>query len=231
MIATTKRPGNVSYIDQCLDSLLEVGISRHVAVMNTDLEPNHELHNRMAQKYRHVRIVDRPDWLPAAKIEIPFSIVYGSMNHHMMLKAENDTEARKSWRTKEVLDFVHFSERMLYEYPTTPWFLFLQDDAVLKEEYRLSFHQNLRELIDKKSSPVFKLSRQGNVALLFHRAFLQSFAAYSLLRHDKLPIDWLLNCHTKELRGSKHIPIFRYFAHVGVQSSFQNNTQRNVDEV
>ena len=85
--------------------------------------------------------------------------------------------------------------QVLGDYPATPWFVFLQDDAVVLENKRSTFLAELQNVTQTETSPVMKLHKSGNVALLFHRYYLQSFASYAMLRHDKMPIDWLLDSY------------------------------------
>jgi len=119
---------------------------------------------------------------------------------------------------------------MLAKYPSTPWFIFLQDDAVLKIDEREMFPQTLKTLVEQQASPISKLNHRGNVALMFNRYYLQSFASYALLRYDQFPIDWLLDLHMKQVLG-KPPPIHHYFAHVGSKSTFAKNDRRAVDPV
>lgn len=228
MVTTARRPGNVSYVEECVDALIDGG-AKDIVVMNTDLETNPVLSETMATK--SVQVLDRPAWLPASDLNIPFTIVHTKFEQPKFDNAARDDQERKAWRSKEALDFVHLSHKMLADYPATPWFIFLQDDAILKEDHRQRFLQTMMALGRKGTIPVSKLNQRGNVAILFHRYYLQSFTPYALLRYDKLPIDWLLANHASEVLGVDNIPVLKLFAHVGVQSTYGKNDSRAIDAV
>ena len=236
MIPSAERPGGAFYLQQCVDALLRSGVSGSaISVMNMDAGANPKLHAYMAaleERGQRVELLERRYAKKKEELrvpdlrEFPFAVKPAELKSEGYEVAVKDNVERKVWRSKEAIDFVVLSRKMLLAHPETQWFVFLQDDAVLHRTVT-DLYATLRSLVEKYPLvSVFHLNKWGNVAIMFHRHFLESFMAYANLRFDLMPIDWLLS-HQKVALGTKD-KVLNLFSHVGLKSSFVQNDRSDL---
>ena len=231
MIPSARRPAGAFYLEQCVEALLASHVpAEAITVMNMDRDDNPNLYGffrELKKRGERVELMERNYVKPKKELKVDDLREFGFYVKPEEMKSEGyevavkDNLERKVWRSKEAIDFVVLARKMLLGHPETEWFVFLQDDAVLHKTIK-DLYATLRKLVNAHPSvAVFHLNKWGNVALMFHRHFLESFMAYSNLRFDLMPIDWLLSHHKRTI-GSKE-RVLNIFSHVGLKSSFVQN--------
>ena len=229
MVPSAKRPGGAFYAQACIEALLRAKVpGRAITVMNADVNSHPQLEaylrslNTRGTAVKSLERRYRANDLSVQNLkDFPFHVRPVETSDVGAQVAGKDTEERKRWRSKEAMDFVYISRHMLRTHEHTQWFVFLQDDAVLREEVKDLFGKLRDTIYANPRIPVFHLNRLGNVALMFHRSFLESYVAFANLRFDLMPIDWLLGKQKHALgTQDKLVDLFR---HVGLKSSFAKN--------
>ena len=167
-----------------------------------------------------------------------FDFDFIEMKHKWIKEAASDTIHRKNWRANQVQDFLYVMHQGLIVFPTTKWFVFIEDDAVFREENAdlttMLLNYNPTKLREEGniSRAFVRLNKgQGMVAQLFHREFLLSFIGYCSIRFHLVPVDWLLMLFL-ESNGLRYetSPVLNVFQHKGGHSSFTGNKARKVDK-
>ena len=234
MVPSAKRPGKAFYLSQCVNALLRARVpASAIIVMNAGVDSHDQLDayltrlERNGQKVKRVvRTYNSADLSVDNLKDFPFQVKPVERTDVGAQVAGKDPEDRKRWRSKEAMDFVYISRNALREHERTQWFVFLQDDAVLRAEVDDLFHSLRSAIASNPTIPVFHLNKLGNVALMFHRRFLESYVAFASLRFDLMPIDWLLG-KQKHAMGTKD-KLINMFRHVGLKSSFAKNDRSHL---
>ena len=240
LTVTGHRPKGAFYFGTTLKALQNAHVPASAILVNSYSGKNNTKLYEHLDKTNHTyvpRIITRQSHQPKPmRPEFDFDFI--EMKHKWIKEAASDTIHRKNWRANQVQDFLYVMHQGLIVFPTTKWFVFIEDDAVFREENAdlttMLLNYNPTKLREEGniSRAFVRLNKgQGMVAQLFHREFLLSFIGYCSIRFHLVPVDWLLMLFL-ESNGLRYetSPVLNVFQHKGGHSSFTGNKARKVDK-
>jgi hypothetical protein len=201
MIPSSKRPANSFYVDQTILAHEKATAQpSSIVLLDVDRANNTQLADFMqnqAVRQCPISVIRRPKIQYDSTILFDFQFAEKPDGRGRM--AAKDDPALKRWRSQEALDFMHVSKYALQNYPSTNWFVFLQDDAVCHgkpEGHLLALLHNSTGTNDG----IVRLNSLGNVAFLIHILLLEGAVGHMATRYNAVPVDWLLDAYLALLK-------------------------------